>query len=566
MKAQDRRGLKHSAQQRDNAPRASRATKSEIKQMLRAGRLRKLTADEKVHLDRLQMASGEAPRFHTYKSNLYLEMDLGAVKFRGARAALDADEWDEQLFMTVDPLPGQNRYEPAFLAASRNEKYSQNVRKAFAEMHEVVAGLDDRSASAIIYQAIGNDVERMRARMRGDMGMSRRQTITAALEVLIKHGADWDTVVGADERSPGTNRFEAVFEAALLNPAISDHVRLAYARGLDAIKGMPEKEAAALVYSALESIQYRQRNVRHKVDIGNGISLESENAPAFLMEATAMVSSLFASPHRLGRVQESRLHALKEDTIADRLILIGPDKAKIMTHNLTHPDLDIKVFVVQHDWAAAFAKGVDYGSGEWRLPSTNCSFEFRIIDGLGKSHRVIAITATDDGSPEDLILFVEVDGKWATLGPSPKFSGEWVAPPHESDIGIAKAMSAASGRPWEGGLPPELYRFVTAQIRAICIGLEAEIMETEVIRAPHRLNAARAKKGKLPIYDFHSVNLAARKRYPPRLELDPDREIRHKRLHFVRGHWRHYEAHRTWVKWHLRGDPDLGFIDKEYRL
>lgn len=37
-------------------------------------------------------------------------------------------------------------------------------------------------------------------------------------------------------------------------------------------------------------------------------------------------------------------------------------------------------------------------------------------------------------------------------------------------------------------------------------------------------------------------------------------------MHFVRGHWRHYEVSKTWIRWHLRGDPDLGFIDKEYRL
>ncbi len=41
---------------------------------------------------------------------------------------------------------------------------------------------------------------------------------------------------------------------------------------------------------------------------------------------------------------------------------------------------------------------------------------------------------------------------------------------------------------------------------------------------------------------------------------------RRTRLHVVRGHWRHYEEHKTWIKWHLRGDPDLGFIQKHYSL
>lgn len=37
-------------------------------------------------------------------------------------------------------------------------------------------------------------------------------------------------------------------------------------------------------------------------------------------------------------------------------------------------------------------------------------------------------------------------------------------------------------------------------------------------------------------------------------------------MHFRRGHWRHYQDHRTWIKWCLVGDPDLGFVDKHYKL
>jgi hypothetical protein len=39
-----------------------------------------------------------------------------------------------------------------------------------------------------------------------------------------------------------------------------------------------------------------------------------------------------------------------------------------------------------------------------------------------------------------------------------------------------------------------------------------------------------------------------------------------KRLHFCRGHWRHYEKSKTWIRWCLKGDPDLGFVDAEYKL
>lgn len=39
-----------------------------------------------------------------------------------------------------------------------------------------------------------------------------------------------------------------------------------------------------------------------------------------------------------------------------------------------------------------------------------------------------------------------------------------------------------------------------------------------------------------------------------------------KRLHFRRSHWRHYVSHKTKIPWTLVGDPNLGFVEKEYRL
>jgi hypothetical protein len=44
-------------------------------------------------------------------------------------------------------------------------------------------------------------------------------------------------------------------------------------------------------------------------------------------------------------------------------------------------------------------------------------------------------------------------------------------------------------------------------------------------------------------------------------------EKRHSpRLHFRRGHHRHYENYKLWIKWQLVGNPDIGFIDKDYKL
>jgi hypothetical protein len=104
-------------------------------------------------------------------------------------------------------------------------------------------------------------------------------------------------------------------------------------------------------------------------------------------------------------------------------------------------------------------------------------------------------------------------------------------------------------------------------IKAACISLEAKVAEIEVVRAPHKLNAARERRGKLPISDYHIINLARRQQVEPLpLEHKLEAHPRSPRLHFRRGHWRHFVNHKTWINWTLVGDPDLGFIDKHYRL
>lgn len=110
----------------------------------------------------------------------------------------------------------------------------------------------------------------------------------------------------------------------------------------------------------------------------------------------------------------------------------------------------------------------------------------------------------------------------------------------------------------------EFMRFLWDQVRAICIALDAEVATHSVIRAPHKLNEKRSRDGKPPVSDYHVVDLARRHRV-----ANPSGAVGgvgKKRLHFRRGHWRHYETTKTWVRWCLVGNPDLGFIQKSYSL
>ena len=256
---------------------------------------------------------------------------------------------------------------------------------------------------------------------------------------------------------------------------------------------------------------------------------------------------------RLQRLAETGFHKCVESFRKGDVIYPGEDGKPIKTESgrplaemFAGGDLDFATFVIEHDWAAAFSKAQDFDEGEFRIPYEDVVFEFRI-----SGHRVCAVTSTEDYLPAQVILMVETSVGWVLASCYRFAGGQWIA----EDLKKPDLM-----------VP--VLNLVRSQIRAVCIALEAEVAQTEVVRAPHKLNAKREKAGKQPIFDYHVVQLARRTRVAPRLpdELDPNREIHHKRMHFVRGHWRHYEASKTWIKWHVRGDPDLGFIDKEYRL
>ncbi len=244
---------------------------------------------------------------------------------------------------------------------------------------------------------------------------------------------------------------------------------------------------------------------------------------------------------RIEKPDGSVFHKLQSSVFDGRLIMLDEaDDDQVLWP--TPPFPDFTSFVVEHDWAAAFANASDFAEGDFKLPFELSCFEFRYS---GK--RVCALVSdTDAGRMMHPMLMTRVG--W--LMPPTAFlckNSEWL-PARPLKISPYKWLANELGR----------------QIRALCIGLDAEVAVHEIVRAPHRLNAQRIKSGKLPLVDYHIVSLAHRSRAAA---LDAGAPSgKHHRLHFVRGHWRHYPTHKTWIKWHLRGDPDLGFIDKHYRL
>lgn len=108
----------------------------------------------------------------------------------------------------------------------------------------------------------------------------------------------------------------------------------------------------------------------------------------------------------------------------------------------------------------------------------------------------------------------------------------------------------------------EMLDVVSGQIKAACIALDAQVAEATTVREAHSRSGGGSPQ---PLKAHHIVSLARRTARPASLG-DGSGSGRRKRLHFRRGHWRHFEAHKTWIRWMLVGNPDLGFVEKEYRL
>ncbi|HEY6225420.1 MAG TPA: hypothetical protein VIW26_16675 [Gemmatimonadales bacterium] len=227
---------------------------------------------------------------------------------------------------------------------------------------------------------------------------------------------------------------------------------------------------------------------------------------------------------QLERNDCSRLHKLKEAAKSGWIIDGEKKDSTGVLKGAEHIVAIANTFVVKHDWASAFANAQDV-AGEFCLPYNQCAFEFR-LDG-----RNVILWAQELNGEQSFTAFTETR----------KF---WYCPPQD--------------------VKDEFLRFLWDQVRAICIALDAEVAAHEVVRASVALNEKRARNGKVPLSDYRIIDLARRHRIAnPSGGVSTGRKVR---MHFRRGHWRHYDDRKTWIKWMLVGNPDLGFIQKHYSL
>lgn len=194
-----------------------------------------------------------------------------------------------------------------------------------------------------------------------------------------------------------------------------------------------------------------------------------------------------------------------------------------------------EILMIEHDWASAL-DGADIDAVV-KLPYEVCAFEFKF------SGRAVIGLATQF---DDDIAFC----------PMVASGNSWFIP----DFVLPLSSYVKRDKDNEGLL--KVSEMVARQIKAACIALDAEVAKTDLVREPHI--GSHGKNIHQPLKGYHVISLSRRSARPPLLaSIETGKRIR---LHFRRGHWRHFDNYKTWIKWMLVGDPDLGFVDKHYRL
>lgn len=295
-----------------------------------------------------------------------------------------------------------------------------------------------------------------------------------------------------------------------------------------------------------------ERKARHKALAAHRHSLSARRADLD-DRRTAIESNLHQAgleESRLQRIVEwherpfvlepcevSRLHDLRSALKHGKWDLLASDKVKKECERFWPDEFKQPphTFLIQNDWAAPFANATDFDGGDFRLPYDVCCFEFQISG----RHFIVHLQQVGDAILVSPFMDADDGRYWFLLGSACPFAE------------IAESMIDAAP-------------ILSAQIRAVCIALDAEVAVSEQIHAPYAENRSRAKQGLPPLLAHHTISLSKRTR-SSKLSGEGGSH-RSPRLHFRRGHWRHFATHKTWIRWMLVGDPDLGFVDKKYRL
>lgn len=280
--------------------------------------------------------------------------------------------------------------------------------------------------------------------------------------------------------------------------------------------------------------------------VGKMTAIPQKTSPANKPSAAIMdVSGWIGNWLRFEKSQISHRHDFEAAMIDYRVLApLLPDPNVGSKSRVPTP-----TFLIEHNWSSAFRGAQEFDEGDYRLPFENTCFEFKI------SGRHVCAFALEVAGIKTIAIAVET-----------KNFG-WVIPHFTLQLTNGQwKLERTVQSTWDQQCAL-LAQMVANQVRAVCISLEAEATVPYEVAPPEKLNKARERRGQIPFLSYHVVRLN-RKQI---VRTEGGEMIGTKtRLHFRRGHYRHFDAARpevrAWVRWHLVGNPDLGFVDKQYRL
>lgn len=253
-------------------------------------------------------------------------------------------------------------------------------------------------------------------------------------------------------------------------------------------------------------------------------------------------------------VGEKRLQPFGSSARRSDLVLNEVDDSASL-FNLAVP------LIVEHDWAALLRDQAAVTDGPFVLPFPIVLFQIKV-----SGQRLILAAYQRENNPDFLdcsllrennnwphwreIFFFDVD----RLTGKVRFTEEFFRRHPPSERGRVQFLFAP------------LAQYVTNQLRCACIALDAGIAECAA-RAGQNKRAASAQK--LRPAAPHVVR-PLRRNGSEQAQRASDDSGRRLRWHLRRGHWHTYITRsgrvQRWVRWQFVGDPDLGIVDKEYRL
>lgn len=254
------------------------------------------------------------------------------------------------------------------------------------------------------------------------------------------------------------------------------------------------------------------------------------------------------------------------------------NEARALAQNLTRPETsrlhqaieawpnsdlrrvwaDAQVILVDYDAYRLMAEKVEMTDGDEAapLPFGTTAFEF-IVDG---NPAIVVRAFNAKANAHELSIARRLIDNW-TLVTWIWRDGNWVHSARSTYE--AQAFSSTTAQ----AIRDAWLDFALNQTDAVCWLIDVHLFDLSRTPGPEKLNAQRVRKGRLPLYDFHTLTLRGRE---DRTAVGAGGDGGQLRLHIRRGHTHTFHTKagpkRQWVKSMWVGNPDLGFVDKQYRL